>query len=59
MYSRFCQQTFKCAALYNVFYIERIMGLALAFQDDVMGASSELSLSCISLSGELSKGLKA
>lgn len=35
------------------------MALALVLQDDVMGASSELSLSCISLSGEWSKGVKA
>lgn len=35
------------------------MGLPLVFQDDVMGTSSELSLSCISLSGEWIKGMTA
>lgn len=44
----------KCAALLKCLdHIERIIVLALLLlQDDVIGASSELSLSCISLSGE-------
>lgn len=47
-----------CSFIKTSRYIERIIVAALVLQDDVMGASSELSLSCISLSGEWSKGIR-